>query len=35
MSLVLPFFWKEWRAQRATLVAYVCLVFTCLGLPCP
>lgn len=32
MSLVLPFFWKEWRAQRSTLVAYTGLVFLCLCL---
>ncbi len=32
MNLILPFFWKEWRAQRSTLVAYTCLVFACLGL---
>lgn len=32
MNLVLPFFWKEWRAQRGTLVAYTGLVFACLCL---
>ena len=32
MNLVLPFLWKEWRAQRSILVAYTLLVFTCLCL---
>lgn len=32
MNLVLPYLWKEWRAQRGTLVAYTGLVFSCLCL---
>ncbi|MCC7065702.1 MAG: hypothetical protein IT456_23045 [Planctomycetes bacterium] len=32
MNLVLPFLWKEWRAQRSTLISYTLLIFTCLCL---
>ncbi|MCA8953345.1 MAG: hypothetical protein KDE27_27785 [Planctomycetes bacterium] len=32
MRLALVYLWKEWRAQRAILIAYTLLVFTCLSL---
>jgi hypothetical protein len=32
MNLVLPFLWKEWRAQRGTLISYTVMIFTCLCL---
>jgi hypothetical protein len=32
VNLVLPYLWKEWRAQRGTLLAYTGLVFACLCL---
>lgn len=32
MNLTLAFCWKEWRAQRTTLLAYSSLVFACLCL---